>query len=68
MCYTCGCKLSYEAHAIRTTSSKTTSRGPARPKAGIKAAKENMFELIQLQKEAVELEAPRKDYNEAADR
>jgi hypothetical protein len=33
-------------------------------KAGVKAAKENMLELIQIQKNNGDLERPKKDYND----
>lgn len=68
MCYTCGCKLPYEDHGdqaniveedLKSAGQTETIKG-----AGIQAAKENMLELILLQKSAGDLQRPRKDYNE----
>ena len=66
MCYTCGCKLPYEGHGDPanlieehlTKAGLTDTIG----KAGTVQAKENMLELLQLQKEAGELEKPKADY------
>jgi hypothetical protein len=67
MCYTCGCKLPYETHGdpnnvVEEHLSKAGETDTIK-KAGVKTAKENMFELIQLQKDAGELDSPRADYN-----
>jgi hypothetical protein len=68
MCYTCGCKLPYEQHGdpdniieddLMKAGQTDTIKG-----AGLRAAKENMLELIQIQKDADDLEQPKKDYNE----
>ena len=68
MCYTCGCKLPYEDHRdpsnIIEDALKRAGQTDTIDKAGVKSAKENMLELIQLQEEAADLERPRKDYNE----
>jgi hypothetical protein len=68
MCYTCGCKLPYEDHGdpnnivedhLRAAGQTETIR-----KAGVKAAKENLLELVLLQKDQGDLERPKEDYNE----
>jgi hypothetical protein len=68
MCYTCGCKLPYEDHGdsdnIVEDDLARSGQTETIKKAGTKAAKENMLELIELQQEAGELEQPKKDYNE----
>ena len=70
MCYTCGCKLPFESHGdpaniveddlIAAGQTDTVGR------AGVTAAKENMLELIRLEREAGELATPRSDYNDPA--
>lgn len=56
MCYTCGCKLPYDDHGDpnNVVESDFEKAGDTETinKAGVRAAKQNMFELIQLQKEA----------------
>lgn len=68
MCYTCGCKLPYEDHGeagnIIEDDLKRAGQTETIGKTGVKSAKENMLELIQLQERAGDLERPRKDYNE----
>ncbi len=68
MCYTCGCKLPYETHGdednLVEDDLKKAGQTDTIKKAGVKAAKENTLELIQLQKEAGDLEQPKKDYNQ----
>jgi hypothetical protein len=68
MCYTCGCKLPYEAHGddnnVIEDDLKRSGQTDTIKKAGVKAAKENMLELIELQKKAGDLEQPKKDYNQ----
>lgn len=68
MCYTCGCKLPFEDHGDRGNlieeDLKRAGETDAIDKAGVKSAKENMLELIQLQEQAGDLERPRTDYNE----
>jgi hypothetical protein len=67
MCYTCGCKLPYERHGdaanIVEDDLKESGQTDTIKKAGVKAAKENMLELIELQKAQGDLERPKKDYN-----
>jgi hypothetical protein len=68
MCYTCGCKLPYEAHGdpnnIVEDDLKDAGQTETIKKAGVKAAKENLLELLQIQKAQGGLEQPKKDYNE----
>ena len=68
MCYTCGCKLPYEDHGdpanIVEDDLKSAGQTETIKSAGVQAAKENMLELILLQKSAGDLQRPRKDYNE----
>jgi hypothetical protein len=68
VCYTCGCKLPYEDHEdpanIVEDDLKKAGQTETIKKAGVKSAKENMLELLQLQKDAGDLERPKKDYNE----
>ncbi|MFN2525746.1 MAG: hypothetical protein ABR505_05720 [Actinomycetota bacterium] len=68
MCYTCGCKLPYEDHGdannIVEEDLKKAGHTETIKNAGIKAAKNNMLELIQLQKGVGDLERPKKDYND----
>lgn len=67
MCYTCGCKLPYEAHGdaanIVEDDLKKAGQTDTIKHAGVKAAKENLLELIELQKRAGDLERPKQDYN-----
>ena len=67
MCYTCGCKLPYEDHGDpnNIVESHLDKAGQAETikQAGVQAAKENMAELIQLQKDAGDLGKPKNDYN-----
>lgn len=67
MCYTCGCKLPYESHGDPNNIVEDDLKGAGQTetikKAGVKAAKENMLELIQLQRDQGDLERPKKDYN-----
>ena len=67
MCYTCGCKLPYEDHgeAANLTESDLKEAGQTSTikRAGVKAAKENLLELIELQKRDGSLARPKKDYN-----
>jgi hypothetical protein len=67
MCYTCGCKLPYEAHGdpnnIVEDDLKDAGQTETIKKAGVKAAKENLLELLQIQKAQGDLEQPKKDYN-----
>jgi hypothetical protein len=67
MCYTCGCKLPYESHGLAANivedDLKRSGQTSTIKKAGVKAAKENMLELIQLQKNTGDLARPKKDYN-----
>lgn len=67
MCYTCGCKLPYERHGedanIVEDDLKAAGQTSTIKKAGVKAAKENMAELIELQRKQGDLERPKQDYN-----
>lgn len=66
MCYTCGCKLPYEDHGdpanIVEDDLKRAGQTETIKKAGVKKAKQNMAELIELQRKAGDLERPKKDY------
>lgn len=68
MCYTCGCKLPYEDHGdpanIVEDDLKKAGQTETIEKAGVKTAKENLLELIELQASAGNLERPNQDYNE----
>jgi hypothetical protein len=68
MCYTCGCKLPYEDHGdpanIVEDDLKRAGQTDTIEKAGVKTAKENLLELIELQAEAGNLERSSQDYNE----
>jgi hypothetical protein len=68
VCYTCGCKLPYEDHGdpdnIVEDDLKAAGLTETIKKAGVKAAKANMLELIQLQKEQGDLDRPRTDYTQ----
>jgi hypothetical protein len=67
VCYTCGCKLPYEDHGdpanLVEDHLKAAGQTDVIEKAGVVAAKENMLELIQLQKAQGDLERPKEDYN-----
>lgn len=67
MCYTCGCKLPYERHGdpanIVEDDLKAAGQTPTIKNAGVRAAKENMAELIELQRKQGDLEQPKQDYN-----
>ena len=67
MCYTCGCKLPYEDHGdtnnIVEDDLKKSGQTETIKKAGVKKAKENLLELVELQKKSGDLERPKKDYN-----
>lgn len=64
--YTCGCKLPYEDHDypanIIEDDLKKSGQTETIKRAGVKKAKQNMAELIELQKKAGDLERPKKDY------
>jgi hypothetical protein len=68
MCYTCGCKLPFEDHGdpanIVEDDLKNAGQTATIEKAGVKSAKENLLELIELQVAAGDLERPKQDYNE----
>ena len=67
MCYTCGCKLPYEDHGdpknLIEDHLKDAGQTHTIKHAGVKSAKENLLELIELQKNAGDLDRPKKDYN-----
>jgi hypothetical protein len=66
MCYTCGCKLPFEDHGdpanIIEAHLVAAGATDAIDDEGVASAKENMLELIRLQKEAGELDSPRQQY------
>jgi hypothetical protein len=68
MCHPCGCKSPYEDHGdqanIVEEDLKRAGQTETIKSAGIQAAKENMLELILLQRNAGDLQRPRKDHNE----
>jgi hypothetical protein len=68
MCYTCGCKLPYEDHGdpanIVEEDLKRAGQTATIKNAGVSAAKENLLELIQLERDQDDLQQPKKDYNE----
>jgi hypothetical protein len=68
MCYTCGCKLPYEDHGdpnnIVEDDLKKAGQTETIKRAGVKQAKLNMAELIEIQKNRGDLESPNKDYND----
>jgi hypothetical protein len=67
VCYTCGCKLPYEDHGdpnnIVEDDLKKAGQTEAIKRAGVQQAKRNMLELIEIQKDAGDLQDPKKDYN-----
>lgn len=68
MCYTCGCKLPYEDHGdpnnIVEDHLKKAGETETIGRAGVKTAKENLLELLWIQKNTGDLANPKKDYNE----
>ena len=68
MCYTCGCKLPYEDHGdpdnIVEDDLKKSGQTETIKRAGVKAAKQNLMELLEIQKNAGDLDRPKKDYND----
>jgi hypothetical protein len=68
VCYTCGCKLPYDDHGdssnIVEDHLRKAAKTEAMGEAGLKQAKLNMLELIEIQKNRGDLENPKKDYNE----
>ena len=66
VCYTCGCKLPYEDHGdpanIVERDLVAAGQTDTIDQAGVRAAKLNMLELIQLQQEAGDLELPNENY------
>ena len=71
MCYTCGCKLPFEDHGDprNIVESALVEAGKSKEikNAGRAQAKRNMLELIQEQKDAGDLEEPKKSYAEEAE-
>jgi hypothetical protein len=67
MCFTCGCKLPYEDHGepanLIEDDLKDAGQTAKIGKAGVKTAKENLLELLHLQREEGNLDRPRQDYN-----
>lgn len=68
MCYTCGCKLPYDDHGdpdnIVEENLKKAGQTETIKHGGVKQAKQNMLELIEIQEKRGDLENPKKDYNE----
>jgi hypothetical protein len=68
MCYTCGCKLPYEDHGdpnnIIEEHLKKSGQTETIKRAGVEQAKKNLTELIEIQKNAGDLQSPKKDYND----
>ncbi len=68
MCYTCGCKLPYEAHGDANNVVEDDLRNAGQTetieRAGVERAKENLLELIQIQRSRGELGNPKNDYND----
>lgn len=68
MCYTCGCKLPFEDHSdprnLTEKNLEEASKTEAAGEADIKKVKENIEDLIHLQKEAGELSSPKQSYAE----
>jgi hypothetical protein len=68
ICYTCGCKLPYEDHGdpanLIEDDLKAAGQTETIERAGVKTAKENLLELIQLQRDEGNLDRPRQDYND----
>ena len=68
MCYTCGCKLPYEDHGDSANIVEDDLRAAGKTetikKAGVTRAKENLLELIELQRTQGDLDMPKKDYNQ----
>lgn len=68
MCYTCGCKLPFEDHGdpnnIVEDDLKKAGQTETIKRAGVKQAKLNMAELVEIQKGRGDLENPNKDYND----
>jgi hypothetical protein len=69
MCYTCGCKLPYEDHGdpanIVEDDLKRAGQTSTIKRAGVRTAKENLLELIQLQRDEGDLQRPKKDYSKS---
>jgi hypothetical protein len=67
VCYTCGCKLPYEDHDdpnnIVEDHLKKAGQTETIKRAGVEQAKRNLAELIDIQKEAGDLQNPKRDYN-----
>ena len=67
MCYTCGCKLPYEDHGdpANLVEDDLVKAGQTETikKAGTVQAKQYLMELLELQKDAGDLEKPKDDYN-----
>lgn len=70
MCYTCGCRMPFQDHGDprNVIESAFTEAGKTKEidRAGTSKAKENMLELIELERRAGELDKPRETYAEAA--
>lgn len=68
MCYTCGCKLPYEDHGdpanIVEEDLERAGQTEAAKRGGVETAKANMLELIELQRDAGDLQHPKEDYSQ----
>ena len=66
MCYTCGCKMPYNAmgdsNNITEKFFEEAGQTEAIDNAGVVQAKKNMMELLQAELEANELEKPKQQY------
>lgn len=67
MCYTCGCKLPYEDHGDPDNLVEAHLRRAGDTEAiaheGVARAKENLLELLEVQRRQGELVEPREDYS-----
>ncbi|MGH2674781.1 MAG: hypothetical protein ACRDH1_05135, partial [Actinomycetota bacterium] len=63
MCYTCGCKLPYEDHGdadnLVEDDLKKAGQTETIKRAGVKQSKQNMLELIEIQRSRGDLENPK---------
>jgi hypothetical protein len=66
MCYTCGCKLPYEDHGdpdnIVEDHLKRAGDTDTIKHAGVEQAKQNLLELLEIQRDAGDLANPKQSY------
>jgi hypothetical protein len=66
MCYTCGCKLPYEDHGdpnnIVEDHLKRAGDTDTIKHAGVEQAKQNLLELLEIQRDAGDLADPKQSY------